>query len=101
MSNQFLQRALSCPCGPDKVLALELCPTCYTLRRQDEATTWQSREGMVRDGYRCRVSGCHIAGNQKRALAVHHRVPGNSHPIPDDHALSRSPFNGDAYPGSS
>jgi hypothetical protein len=81
VSKHVLQRALCCPCGRQKVLALGLCPTCYTLRRQDEAHYAGNREKVLaRDGYRCRIPGCQIAGNQKRTLAVHHRAPGNSHP---------------------
>jgi hypothetical protein len=30
------QRVMHCPCGNAKVLALGLCATCYTLKRQDE-----------------------------------------------------------------
>ncbi len=30
------QRVMHCPCGKAKVLALGLCATCYTLKRQDE-----------------------------------------------------------------
>jgi len=32
------QRVMHCPCGKAKVLALGLCSSCYTLKRQDEAT---------------------------------------------------------------
>ena len=77
----FLQRALCCPCGRQKVLALGLCLTCYTLRRQDKAHYAGNREKVLtRDGYRCRIPGCQIAGNQKRTLAFCHKVPGNSQP---------------------
>jgi hypothetical protein len=30
------QLALCCPCGRPEILALGLCPTSYTLKRQDE-----------------------------------------------------------------
>ncbi len=30
------QRVMHCPCGNAKVLALGVCSTCYTLKRQDE-----------------------------------------------------------------
>ena len=30
-----VQTAICCPCGNEKILALGLCATCYTLRRQD------------------------------------------------------------------
>jgi hypothetical protein len=29
-----VQRALYCRCGNEKILALGLCATCYTLKRQ-------------------------------------------------------------------
>jgi hypothetical protein len=31
-----VQRAPHCRCGREKILALGLCATCYTLKRQDE-----------------------------------------------------------------
>ena len=31
-----VQRALHCRCGREKILALGLCATCYTLKRQDD-----------------------------------------------------------------
>lgn len=31
-----IQRSLHCRCGRGKVLALGMCATCYTLKRQDE-----------------------------------------------------------------
>jgi hypothetical protein len=30
-----VQTAICCPCGNEKILALGLCATCYTLKRQD------------------------------------------------------------------
>ena len=33
---RLAQRVMYCPCGNAKVLALGLCSTCYTLKRQDE-----------------------------------------------------------------
>ncbi len=66
------QRALCCPCGRTDVLALGLCGTCYTLRRQDEEYFGGLREQVLRrDGYRCRVCDGLKPG-------VHHRVPGVS-----------------------
>ena len=60
-----------------KVLALGLCPTCYTLKRQDEENLGGLREAVLeRDGYRCRV--CDASGRDKRSIIVHHRVPGKS-----------------------
>ena len=50
------QRVMHCPCGKAKVLALGLCATCYTLKRQDEEHFGGLREAVLeRDGYRCRV----------------------------------------------
>ncbi len=33
---RLVQRSLCCLCGNDKVLALGLCATCYSLKCQDE-----------------------------------------------------------------
>ena len=66
------QRAFCCPCGRTDVLALGLCGTCYTLRRQDDEYFGGLREKVLRrDGYRCRVCDGLKPG-------VHHRVPGVS-----------------------
>lgn len=71
------QISMHCPCGRAKILALGLCSTCYTLRRQDEEYFGGLREAVLaRDGYRCRV--CDRPGQGKRAIIVHHRVPGKS-----------------------
>lgn len=71
------QQVMHCPCGNVKVLALGLCATCYTLRRQDEEYFGGLREIVLqRDGYRCRV--CDASGRDKRSITVHHRVPGKS-----------------------
>ena len=71
------QRVMHCPCGNAKVLALCLCATCYTLKRQDEEHFRGLREAVLkRDGYRCRV--CDASGRDKRSIIVHHRVPGKS-----------------------
>jgi 5-methylcytosine-specific restriction endonuclease McrA len=68
------QLALCCPCGRAEALALGLCPTCYTLKRQDEEYFGGLREAVLeRDGYRCR--GCRAPGREKRSLIVHHRAP--------------------------
>ncbi len=70
------QRVMHCPCGKAKVLALGLCATCYTLKRQDEEHFGGLREAVLeRDGYRCRV--CDASGRDKRSIIVHHRVPKN------------------------
>jgi hypothetical protein len=72
---------MCCPCGREKILALGLCSTCYTLKRQDEEYFGGHREEVLaRDGYRCRIPGCRKAGTAKRTLAVHHREPGNNDP---------------------
>ena len=74
-----VQRSMHCPCGRDEILALGLCSTCYSLKRQDEEYFGGHREQVLaRDSYRCRIPGCHKAGTGKRVLAVHHRQPGNN-----------------------
>ena len=78
---RLVQRSLCCPCGNDKVLALGVCATCYTLRRQDEAYFGGHREEVLeRDGYRCRVPECTTLKRGKRSVAVHHRKPGIDDP---------------------
>jgi hypothetical protein len=78
---RLVQRSLCCPCGRDKVLALGLCATCYTLRRQDEEYFGGHREEVLaRDGFRCAVPSCTTLKRGKRSVAVHHRQPGNSDP---------------------
>ena len=78
---RVLQRSICCPCGNDKVLALGLCATCYTLKRQDEEYFGGHREEVLaRDAYRCAVLGCTTLKRGKRSIAVHHRKPGNSDP---------------------
>jgi NMD protein affecting ribosome stability and mRNA decay len=75
MGQGRVQLALCCPCGRPEVLALGLCATCYTLKRQDEEYFEGLRETVLdRDGYRCR--GCGASGRGKRKITVHHRVPG-------------------------
>ncbi len=72
-----MQRALYCRCGNEKILALGLCATCYTLKRQDEEYFGGLREAVLqRDDYCCRV--CGASGRRKRSIVVHHRVPGKS-----------------------
>ena len=78
---RLVQHAMCCPCGRDRILALGLCATCYTLRRQDEAYFGGHREEVLaRDGYRCCVTGCTTLKRGKRSVAVHHRRPGNNDP---------------------
>ena len=46
-----VQRALYCRCGNEKILALGLCATCYTLKRQDAEYFGGLREQVLeRDG---------------------------------------------------
>lgn len=72
-----VQGAMHCRCGRERILAHGMCSTCYTLRRQDAAYFGGLRETVLeRDGYRCRV--CDASGRGKRAIVVHHRVPGKS-----------------------
>jgi hypothetical protein len=72
-----VQSALHCRCGRERILALGLCSTCYTLKRQDEEYFGGLREQVLeRDGYCCRV--CGASGRRKRSIVVHHRVPGVS-----------------------
>ena len=53
-----IQTAKCCPCGNEKILALGLCATCYTLKRQDTEYFGSLREQVLeRDGYACRVCG--------------------------------------------
>ena len=67
-----IQSAICCPCGNEKILALGLCATCYTLKRQDAEYFGGLREQVLeRDGYACRVCGDPDPG-------VHHREPGKS-----------------------
>jgi hypothetical protein len=63
------------PVRKSEILALGLCPTCYTLKRQDDEYYGGLREAVLdRDERRCRT--CPNLKRQK--LAVHHRVPGVS-----------------------
>jgi hypothetical protein len=72
-----LQIAMHCPCGRPDILAHGLCPTCYTLKRQDAAYFGGLREEVLkRDNYTCR--GCGAPGRAKRSITVHHREPGVS-----------------------
>ncbi len=72
-----VQRAMHCGCGNSKILALGLCSTCYSLKRQDEEYFGGLRETVLeRDAHRCRV--CDASGRDKRSITVHHRVPGKS-----------------------
>ena len=72
---------MHCSCGAEKVLALGLCSTCYTLKRQDEEYFGDHREAVLaRDSYRCVVPGCTTLKCGKRSIAVHHRRPGDSDP---------------------
>jgi hypothetical protein len=90
------QLALCCPCGRPEILALGLCPTCYTLKRQVEEYFGGLRQAVLdRDGYHCR--GCGAPGREKRSIIVHHRVPGVFHVELDDLALSWLSCQGGAH----
>jgi hypothetical protein len=66
------QSAICCPFGNEKILALGLCATCYTLKRQDAEYFGGLREQVLeRDGYACRVCGDPDPG-------VHHWEHGKS-----------------------
>ncbi len=68
---RLVQRSICCPCGNDKVLALGLCATCYTLKRQDEEHFDGHREEILaRDGSRCAVPGCTTLKRGKRSVIV-------------------------------
>jgi hypothetical protein len=70
-----IQRAMLCRCGNAKILALGLCATCYTLKRQDEEYYGGLREAVLdRDERRCRA----CPNLERHKMAVHHRVPGVS-----------------------
>jgi 5-methylcytosine-specific restriction endonuclease McrA len=63
--------------GRPDILALGLCATCYTLKRQDEQYFGGLREAVLeRDGYGCRA--CDAPGREKRSIIVHHRLRGVS-----------------------
>jgi hypothetical protein len=58
-----------------EILALGLCPSCCSLKRQDEQCYGGLGETVLnRDGRRCRA----CPNLEPRKLAVHHRVPGVS-----------------------
>ena len=55
------QTAMHCRCGRAKILALGMCSTCYSLKRQDAEHFGGLREVVLeRDSYRCRV--CNASG---------------------------------------
>jgi hypothetical protein len=74
-NNQTKQRGMFCPCGRSGILALGLCSSCYSMKRQDEENYGDLREAVLdRDGRRCRA----CPNSERRKLCVHHRVPGVS-----------------------
>ncbi len=74
---RHMQRVMHCPCEKRKLLALGLCSTCYTLKRQDEECFGGLQEAVLeRDGYRCRL--CEASARDKSFIILHHRVPGRS-----------------------
>ena len=69
------QRGMFCPCGRSEILALGLCSSCYSMKRQDEENYGGLREAVLdRDQRRCRA----CPNIERRKLCVHHRVPGVS-----------------------
>ena len=80
-------------CGKARVIALGLCATCYTLKRQDEEHFGGLREAVLRrDGYRCRV--CATSGRDKWS---HYCASSGARKIGDEPhavALSRPPCKG-------
>ncbi len=72
-----VQTLLYCRCGKGKVRTNGMCKICYTLRLHDAKYFNGLREVVLkREGYCCRV--CSASGLGKRAIGVHHRVPGVS-----------------------
>jgi hypothetical protein len=70
-----IQRGIFCPCGRSQILALGLCASCYSMKRQDEEYYGGLREAVLdRDERRCRA----CPNLERRKLCVHHRVPGVS-----------------------
>jgi len=68
---------MHCRCGRSPILALGLCASCYTMKRQDDEYFGGLREAVLeRDGYRCRV--CDASGRDRCSIIVHHRQPGKS-----------------------
>ena len=68
--NAIRQRFMHCPCGNAKVLALGLCATCYTLKRQDEEAFGGLREAVLeQDGNRCCVCDA-SAGTSARSSFI-------------------------------
>jgi hypothetical protein len=66
-----VQRAMHYPCGNPKILALGLCPTCYTSKRQDDEYFGGLREAVLeRDGYHCRASAMLQAEISGRSLFI-------------------------------
>lgn len=91
------QRVMHCPCGNSKVLALGLCVTCYTLKRQDEESFGGLRKVVLeRDGYRCRV--CDASGIQTldRGASSRPRKVRSEHDVV---ALPRLPCEGSPNQG--
>jgi len=96
MGKGTAQHALCCPCGRPEILALGLCASCYTMKRQDEAYFGGLREAVLaRDGYRCR--GCGASGSREtqdhRASSRPWRLPVGT----DDLAVSGVPCQGGGY----
>jgi hypothetical protein len=70
MGKGSAQHALCCPCGRPDILALGLCASCYTMKRQDEAYFGGLREAVLaRDGTAVEGAGLPVEGNA-RSLCI-------------------------------
>src|SRR5271170_491563 len=79
---QIKQRGMFCPCGRLKIIALGLCSSCYSMKRQDEENYGGLREAVLdRDRRRCPV----CPNTERRKLYVHHcsleHIPAISSPL--------------------
>src|SRR5277367_520698 len=62
------QRGMFCPCGRSEILALGLCSSCYSMKRQDEENYGGLREAVLdRDQRRCRA----CPNIERHKLCVH------------------------------
>jgi NMD protein affecting ribosome stability and mRNA decay len=71
MGKGSAQHAFCCPCGRPEILALGLCASCYTMKRQDEAYFGGLREAVLaRDCYRCRGAGLRVEENARSPYII-------------------------------
>jgi hypothetical protein len=68
----LVQRALHCRCGKPKIIALGLCATCYTLKRQDEEYFGGLREQLFQAHDHRRVE---IAVARRELVSVKEQQP--------------------------